>query len=221
MCRLLAVKSSVPFEISHYLQPFASISENCEVYQGHGWGCSFLSDGKWTQYKNIDPIWEDDVTRFGITTLLLAHSRNAFRDEDIGIENNMPFYDETNSFIFNGELHGVKLKETGRTGAEKIFNFIKRFDKGDTLEAVKKGISIINKRTRYVKAMNLVLSDGNRFYAASQFSENPGYYTLHCTESETTAILCSAPFPPPWKSASNRFRGESWIPLENNSIREF
>jgi len=58
----------------------------------------------------------------------------------------MPFYDWNNVFIFNGQLNGVRIKEQGRTGAEKIFNFIKRFNRGDMANAIKKGVEIIKKR---------------------------------------------------------------------------
>ena len=34
-------------------------------------------------------------------------------------------------FVFNGELRGVRVKADGRIGAEKIFNYVKRFDRGD------------------------------------------------------------------------------------------
>ncbi len=46
----------------------------------------------------------------------------------------MPFYDDQFIFIFNGELRGVRIKADGRIGAEKIFNFIKRFN-SDNMQA--------------------------------------------------------------------------------------
>ena len=67
------------------------------------------------------PIWEDDWRPPGRTTLLLAHARSAFRDEGIRVENNMPFHDGERGFIFNGELRGVRIRERGRIGAEKVY----------------------------------------------------------------------------------------------------
>ena len=90
---------------------------------------------------------------FDRTTLLVAHARSAFRDEGIVVDNNMPFYDGERVFIFNGELRGVRLRETGRIGAEKVFNFIRLFDRGDPLAAVRRALPIIERRTRYVRAM--------------------------------------------------------------------
>lgn len=95
--------------------------------------------GQWQIYRNIRPVWEDDFSSLPDTTLLVAHARSAFEDKDIVVENNMPFSDGKAVFVFNGELRGVKIKEEGRIGAEKIFNFIRRFDSGDPLAALKKG----------------------------------------------------------------------------------
>ena len=49
----------------------------------------------------------------------------------------MPFTNGDRVFIFNGELRGVRVKADGRIGAEKIFNYILRFDKGDLNQAVR------------------------------------------------------------------------------------
>ncbi len=89
----------------------------------------------WKFYKSINPVWQDDFSRFGKTSLLVAHARSAFEDRDIVIENNMPFFDGRTVFIFNGELRGVKIRAEGRIGAEKIFNYIRRFDKSDTISS--------------------------------------------------------------------------------------
>ena len=111
-------------------------------------------------YHNICPVWEDDFSRVPRTSLLVAHARSAFEDKDICVENNMPFTDGERVFIFNGELRGVKIREEGRIGAEKIFNFIRRFDSGDTLAALKKAAELIRNRTRFIRAMNVIMAKG-------------------------------------------------------------
>jgi glutamine amidotransferase len=159
LCRLLFVNSKIKFPIVDYLHKFAEIAKCSREYQGHGWGFGFWDNNKWTYYKNIKPIWEDDLAQFGKSNRIIAHVRSAFKDEGIVIENNMPFYDEKYNFIFNGELRGVKIKEKGRIGAEKIFNFIKRFDKGNIKDALHRGTEIISKKSAYVKAMNIIITD--------------------------------------------------------------
>lgn len=193
MCRLLCVRSANPFSIEHYLQSFAEVARNSKEYQGHGWGCAWLKSGEWQLHHDINPVWEDDLSEFGETGLLIAHARSAFRDEGICVENNMPFFDGENVFVFNGELRGVRIKEEGRIGAEKIFNYIKRFDKGDKLEALRRGVDVIDKRTRYVRAMNIFMADARDIYMASRFSEDPDYFQMRVAREGDTTIVCSQP----------------------------
>jgi glutamine amidotransferase len=138
--------------------------------------------------------------------LLLAHARSAFRDEGIRVENNMPFVDGQRAFIFNGELRGVRIRETGRIGAEKIFNFIKRFDHYGRLPAVQKGVDVIEKRTRYLRAMNLIIASPDSSELATIYNENPAYFQMHCCQQASESIVCSAPYPGEsgWQTISNR-----------------
>ena len=102
------------------------------------------------------------LLNFPSTNRLIVHARSAFQDKDIVVENNMPFYDDKYIFIFNGELNGVKIKADGRIGAEKIFNFIKRFNNENMMNALIKGVEIIIKRSSYVRAMNIIIADKER-----------------------------------------------------------
>lgn len=211
MCRLLYVRSKNKFSINDELKKFARISENSKEYQGHGWGCSYIADGEWKHYKNISPIWKDNLDQFGETDLLISHARSAFQDKDIFVENNMPFHDDKYVYIFNGELQGVKIKEEGRIGAEKIFNFIKRFDKGNPLEMLSKGIQIIKKKTSYVRAMNIIITTKEKAFVSSDYSEDPDYFTMSFKIEDDKLTICSDPF-----------EGETnWQKIENNSVREF
>jgi predicted glutamine amidotransferase len=195
MCRLLLVKSKTEFPISMHLEKFSYITENSREYQGHGWGCAYLNKDIWKTYKNINPIWEENLNQFGNTTYLLAHARSAFRDEGIAIENNMPFQSNSTFFIFNGELHGVKIKEKGRIGAEKLFNYILRFFNKDKNEGFQKGLEIIEKRTNYIKAMNIIMIDNEQIYLASVHNENHDYFTMSKKETNNELMICSEPFP--------------------------
>ena len=225
MCRILLVRSKTPFAIADELRPFASIAQHSREYQGHGWGCSWLTESSansgsqttrsqtsgadnsvsdtaagnnsgvgWQHYHNIQPVWQDDLTQFASTTTLLVHARSAFRDEGIAVENNMPFTDGESVFIFNGELRGVKIKSEGRIGAEKIFNYIRRMDKGDKLQALDKAVTIINRRTQYVRAMNILMSDGKQCLVSSTYNEDPDYFQMHRSVHAGVVRVCSEPF---------------------------
>lgn len=206
MCRLLYIRSETPFDIEEHLDVFSEISRNSPEYQGHGWGCAWKQDDEWAFHHDIKPVWEDDRSRFGTTTLLLAHARSAFRDEGICVENNMPFFDGRHVFIFNGELQGVRIREEGRIGAEKIFNYIKRFDNGRMIDAIERGVSVIEKRTRYIRAMNFVIASLDHGYVATFYSENPDYFQLHRQRKDKLDLICSTPYPGEhgWQTIDNR-----------------
>jgi glutamine amidotransferase len=211
MCRLLLVKSDRDFAIPEQLERLAFIAKHSKEFQGHGWGCAWLENGFWKHYKNIQPIWLDSFERFGKSTLLLAHARSAYKDEGIAIENNMPFYDDRRVFIFNGELRGVRISEEGRIGAEKIFNFIKRFDRGEMLDALKRGVDVIEKRTRYIRAMNIIMADSDRVCVASIFNEDPDYFSMSYSTDGGKLVIASDVLP----------GNEHWEKVENRTVRSF
>ena len=224
MCRILYARAATPFSISELLQPFAEMARGSREFQGHGWGCAWRDadgdavgdargdtknngDNGWQQYHNIRPVWEDDLSQFGNTHLLLVHARSAFRDEGIVVENNMPFSDGKSAYIFNGELRGVRIQSEGRIGAEKIYNYIRRFDKGDLCAATTKAVDIINKRSSYVRAMNILLSDGEQSCVSTSYSEDPEYFQMYRKQDNDMQLVCSRPL-----------RGErDWCAIENNT----
>ncbi len=213
MCRLLFVQSKTEFLISDHLSIFASIAKNSKEYQGHGWGCSYLINNEWVNYKNINPIWENDFSQFPKTNRLIVHARSAFEDKDIVVENNMPFFDDKYQFIFNGELRGVKIKAEGRIGAEKIFNFIKRFDtiNININNSLSKGIDILKKRTSYIRAMNIIIAEKNRVHYSSLFNEDATYFQMYYKQNKNELIICSEKYP----------NENNWESIENNSIGVF
>jgi glutamine amidotransferase len=210
MCRILYARCATSFPIVDKLRPFAELSRSSREFQGHGWGCAWLTDDGWQQYHDIGPVWEDDLNQFGSTRLLLVHARSAFRDEGIVVENNMPFSDGESVFIFNGELRGVRIQSEGRIGAEKIYNYIRRFDQGDKCAATGKAVEIIKKRSSYVRAMNIILSDGEQSCLSTSYSEDPDYFQMHQKHEQDLHLVCSQPF-----------AGEQgWTRIDNNTTIE-
>jgi len=209
MCRLLVVRSEKPFSPVSHLRAFASIAKNSKEYQGHGWGCAWPQGERgWRVYRDIRPVWEDDFSPIPPTTLLVAHARSAFEDRDIVVENNMPFSDGDRVFVFNGELRGVRIKEEGRIGAEKIFHFIRRFDRGDTLEALKKAVAIIRNRTKHIRGMNIILVKERGIYLSTLFHADPEYFTIHYREGPEL-VICSEPY----------FSQTGWRGIPNETVR--
>lgn len=197
------LRKNQAFAITPLLQEFAVMCQNSKEYQGHGWGMSFRDAGGWHTHKSLTPIWEDQLPEAGDTDFLLIHARSAFRNEGICLENNMPFSDGSRHFIFNGELHGVRIREDGRIGAEKIFNYIRRFDKDGLDVAFQKAIPIIHKRTNYVRGMNVLMTDGDKIYAATKYGEDPEYFTLFHHKDAHGEGFCSQPLSGDWQPLAN------------------
>jgi predicted glutamine amidotransferase len=208
MCRLLAVRKKKEFEIAPFLKHFSRISKNSEEYQGHGWGLAYQKGGKWMHYKNVMPIWEDDLNQFQKTKFMIVHARSAFQDKGIIVKNNMPFYDQKYVFIFNGQLSGVKIKEKGRIGAEKIFNFIKRFDNKDAKKMLIKGIEQLKKRTKEYKAINVIMATKDKIFVSNNYNERPNYFQMYFNDSDGI-VICSDPLD----------NTTSWKKFKNNEIR--
>ena len=219
MCRLLAVCAQEPFELERYLEPFAEIARTSTEYQGHGWGCGWMTPEGWRLYHDIAPVWEDPSPPRGRTRLLVAHARSAFRDEGIEVRNNMPFTDGRSLFVFNGELRGVRLKEDGRIGAEKVFNFIRRFDRGDMAEAMRRGLAIVERRTRHVRAMNIIIADTDAVRVTNRFNDSPSYFQMHVSQDRERLIVCSVPLPADGVSGASR--AGDWQPLATGVVHTF
>jgi len=194
MCRLLAITAAEPVSMADHLRAFAGVAKSSREFQGHGWGCAWQDDGAWRTYHSVSPIWQDDLDRFGPARVIVAHARSAFRDEGIRVENNMPFVDASLVFAFNGELRGVRIAETGRIGAEKLFRFLARHGAAGGEEAARTAVRLVEQRTRYVRAMNFVLGGGGRFLVCSSFNEDADYFTLHARREAGMSVVCSAPY---------------------------
>jgi len=195
MCRLLAIRSREPFSMREHLEQFQEIARTSPQYQGHGWGCAWKEGDEWRLYRSIRPVWEDDLERFGATSFMLAHARSAFRDENIHVDYNMPFLAEPLVFLFNGELHGVRIQAEGINGAAKIFSVIRRFENGSWQNALQKGSDLIAERSRYVKAMNIVMADERRLYIRSIYSEQEDYFALRVKRTAAMDRVCSQEYP--------------------------
>jgi len=211
MCRLLAVRDADPFDISGHLESFASIARASREYQGDGWGCAWRVGESWHRFRTTRPIWECDLGGFGRTSLLLAHVRSAFRNEGLIEENNMPFLDGTRAFVFNGELHRVKIDELGSTGARKIFNYICRFRGMGTSGAFERATGIIRKRTGYVKAMNIILSADRTLHLLTSYREQNEYFTMHVKKDGSRLMICSEPYPD----------ADRWSAVPNDTLEVF
>lgn len=211
MCRLLHAAAARPFDARGLLRPFAALARASREYQGHGWGCAWREDGAWRAHRDVRPIWECPPPELPPTTRFLVHARSAFEDRDVRVENNMPFEHDGWMFVFNGELRGVRLREEGRIGAEKLFRFVMRFVPGRGAGgALRKALPIVEARSARVRAMNLILAGPDSDWVATVHREDADYFTLHRKREHGRLLTCSEPFP-----------GEDgWQPLPNGLVEE-
>lgn len=181
MCRILGLQAEQPVDAAPWIEAFARRCRDSQEYQGDGWGMSWRDNGSWRRYRSIRPIWEDTI-ELHATRLVLIHARSAFRNEGIVVQNNMPFLSRDLAFVFNGELHGVRLSAPGETGAARLLHLLQRFSAaagGDTLAALARLDALIALRSDYVRALNIVVSDGHSLFINSRYSEDHDYFTLH------------------------------------------
>ena len=181
MCRLLALRSQAPLDPAPFLRAFARRCRASKEFQGDGWGVAWWDEGRWRSKRVVTPIWDEASFIYPSARLFLIHARSAFRNEGVVVENNMPFVDGPLAFAFNGELRGVRLQAPGDTGAWRLFHLFRRFVEaadGDGEAALRRLDEVVTSRTEYVRALNVVTSDGDRVWVNTRFSEDPDYFTL-------------------------------------------
>ncbi len=188
MCRFLVLRSESGFDPSPVVDSFRERCRKSPEFQGHGFGMAMRASGRWERYRSLNPIWEDSPPLPWKVDVLVVHARSAFRNEGIDVENNMPFYRGDLSFVFNGELRGVRLRARGRIGAEKLFHLILDRGGNDFAEALAATDRLVRSRSRYVRAMNVALTDGAAIYAHCRFAERPEYFTLHYRTGEPSGV---------------------------------
>ncbi len=194
MCRLLAVIAQDAIDVGAHLDAFTRVCRESPEYQGHGWGFAILRNGAWERYRSVTPIWDDATRPTGATRVLLAHARSAFRDEGIVVENAMPFLEGDQVFIFNGELHGVRLPVQGRTGAERIFRFLRAPARSGDPAAVQRSLAILRTRSAHIRACNFIIADPRQLMVQSAFAGTSRYFTLHARKLGREHAICSAPY---------------------------
>jgi glutamine amidotransferase len=188
MCRILLATACEPFDPAPLVAEFAAMCAGSPVFQGHGWGAAWLTDAGWRLHHTLAPVWEDASLPVDRVRHLLVHARSAFRDEGIAAENNMPFAAGGEVFVFNGELHGVRLSVPGRIGAERIFNLARNLGPAGARE-------VLLARTRRVLGMNWITADARRAVVSAYPGEDAGYYTLHAAGTAAFRTVCSRPLP--------------------------
>lgn len=205
MCRFLLLKTSQPLQPTALLGAFAemarqSTAEGEAVWQGDGWGVSWLTDHQqWQSYKSLQPIWTEqaDFATLPASRRWVVHARSASFPQHKGVlAYNQPYQHGPYTFVFNGLLRGVKLPQrvAGTIGAQKIWGLLQHYlSRQPPVEALQQLGQTLLTHTQEIKALNIGLADSNHCYAFCTFAAHPTYYTLqrHC--SAELQMICSEP----------------------------
>ena len=211
MCRFLIVKGKGEFKVKPFLEKFARACRENKIFQGDGWGLALFRGNNFLLYKNIKPIWEDRLDWFDKADFLVAHARSAFEEGDLRIEANIPFKQKDILFVFNGELRKVRIAEKGCSGAEKLFNFVRKFIDQSPEEGIKKAIEIIKRKTALIKALNFAFILKKRIYLYSYFSQQREYFSLKFFREGKFTVICSEKI----------FPEIEWLEIKNDSLEVF
>ena len=70
-------------------------------------------------------------------------------------------------------------------------------------------VDLIEKRTRYVRAMNMIIVSRDSSELATVYNENPAYFQMYRSRQAAVDIVCSEPYP-----------GETgWRPTDNRTVQ--
>lgn len=205
MCRFLLLNAQTPIQPAVLFHAFAdmaqhSTSEGDSVWQGDGWGVSWLdNDQRWQLHKSLQPIWTERVAFASIPAShrVVVHARSAsFPQHKAQIDYNQPYHDEQYTFVFNGLLRGVKLPQrvAGEIGAQKIWGLLQHYlTMQPPVEALQQLRDILLAHTQEIKALNIGLADRSGCYAFCTFAAHSAYYTLQIHRSAELQMICSEP----------------------------
>lgn len=205
MCRFLLIKAQQPIQPAALLHAFAEMARQStaggeEVWQGDGWGVSWLTDNqRWQSHKSLQPIWTNcaDFATLPLSHRWVVHARSASFPQHKGVlDYNQPYHHGQYTFVFNGLLRGVKLPQrvAGAIGAQKLWSLLQHYLATQSpVEALQQLRHTLLTHTQEIKALNIGLADSNHCYAFCTFAANPAYYTLQLHRSAELQMICSEP----------------------------
>ena len=205
MCRFLLLNAQTPIQPAGLLDAFAdmaqqSTSAGASVWQGDGWGVSWLdSNQRWQLHKSLQPIWTDrtDFATLPLSHRWVVHARSASFPQHKGVLSyNQPYHQEGYAFVFNGLLRGVTLPQrvAGEIGAQKIWSLLQHYlATQPPVEALRQLRHTLLTHTQELKALNIGLADASGCYAFCTFAAHPAYYTLQIHRSDDLQMICSEP----------------------------
>jgi hypothetical protein len=100
----------------------------------------------------------------------------------------------------------------GRTGAERLFRFLRQPAAYHTVDAVTRAVRILKSRTTHIRACNFIIADPVAVIVHSLFAGESSYFTLHQRRTSDGLTICSAPY----DDGDHR-----WAPMNQDTVEIF
>ena len=238
MCRLLGICGQVDnwreivLAFSHQAET-GILPPSDKSGSGHkdGWGMS-ISNRKQTA---MVPLLRRLGSAYGSTNyrealyaladqpeIFLCHLRKASDMIPITLPNTHPFILNTWAFIHNGTVFRAEslprdpalVFSSNDSDTEHLFHYLLTKIMGCTGDQAISSVivdAIFSLRLDYT-ALNMMLSNGQKLYAARCFQKNEDYYTLYYYSLPTGMIICSEPI------ESKDLSQDRWVLMANKSL---
>lgn len=160
-----------------------------------GWGIAYYNNGKWTVTKSTSSCIDDDeiaTLRNIHPKMALLHARKAIVGEK-KYQNTQPFQYKDFMFMHNGHLKdpvvfAKKFKPEGQTDSEQFFyGLLTQLEKSD----VPKDILEYLDTFKNYSALNFVLAEPDKTYAATKFSQKPNYFKMKLGKRSDLLVISS------------------------------
>jgi predicted glutamine amidotransferase len=203
MGRFLMMENETGSAGQDALAGFAETAGNSRTPEGFrnadGYGLAWFEKDGWHRFRRPGPIWENmaDLAGLGSARRVLAHARHAsFAWEKNDVSFNQPFVSARLAFVFDGFVEGVRLSAypPGRSGAEKLFNYLLTLlETKEPPEALEMLAGIVKRNSTRLWGLNIGLADGETFYCYSTGGLYPEHYRLHFHRGGRLRAVSSEP----------------------------
>lgn len=216
MCRMYASLGGRGPEPEELLAFRGLCDTGCGGPHGDGWGLVGYHErgaphllGKSLLPAALDKSFEAAAQQAGGFRAVLAHLRKASSGAKT-LDNTHPFVMGPWSFAHNGTIRGSYPEKlapgSGMNDSRVLFARVHEHlrNDGEPLDAVRAAIREVQERGFPYTSIVVLLTDGERLYAAREVREDPDEYEVHWQRRGGRVVLCQEPiFPGEWESLPN------------------
>ena len=83
---------------------------------------------------------------------------------------------------------------------------------------MERGLRIVESRTRYTRAMNIIIADAEAIRVTNRFSDSPDYFQMYVSLNSEQKVICSEPIPQNLLQISDNLK---WKPVKVDTVHTF